>query len=347
MSSPKPRTAVSSRAGDAQTAAEAALVALVAGHRVRLLPAVRGLVVVPDARPGRAVVAPAGHPVPAPGARAGRFVAGVTGRPGPVHQPRLLPRLERVRPAHPGQWHADDRRPGVGLARLRHRHRPRRPPHGIRARRRRRALAVGVPRRRLRASGPAPAPRCWWPPASCSCSARPWPPTASGCCRRRLWLGCRRLAYVLHRSMLQEDGSGWLTSHRRGTSRRRRGCGVVLGVSAIAIGLLVGPACCPAPVPTPLHQHPQPPVRLAPDDQPAGRHPGPHRQPERHRAVHVKSPDAGVLAADGARRVRRAHLVVGTDLQRRPRAPRRRPRGAVHDPRRRRTYTIAGLDSIW
>jgi transglutaminase-like putative cysteine protease len=56
-----------------------------------------------------------------------------------------------------------------------------------------------------------------------------------------LWLACAVITYVLHRSMLQEDGSGWLTSHRRGTVSAAARVGAGLGAFAIAIALLVGP----------------------------------------------------------------------------------------------------------
>jgi len=56
-----------------------------------------------------------------------------------------------------------------------------------------------------------------------------------------LWLGCAILAYALHRSLLQDDSSGWLTTHRRGTITAATRIGAVLGVGAIAVGLLVGP----------------------------------------------------------------------------------------------------------
>ena len=56
-----------------------------------------------------------------------------------------------------------------------------------------------------------------------------------------LWLACAILAYALHRSLLQDDSSGWLTTHRRGTITAATRIGAVLGVSAIAIGLIVGP----------------------------------------------------------------------------------------------------------
>jgi transglutaminase-like putative cysteine protease len=56
-----------------------------------------------------------------------------------------------------------------------------------------------------------------------------------------LWLGCAILAYALHRSLLQDDSSGWLTTHRRGTITAATRIGAVLGVGAIGIGLLVGP----------------------------------------------------------------------------------------------------------
>ncbi len=56
-----------------------------------------------------------------------------------------------------------------------------------------------------------------------------------------LWLGCAVLAFVLHRSMLQEDGSGWLTTHRRGTITAAARVGSTLGFGAIVIALLVGP----------------------------------------------------------------------------------------------------------
>ena len=56
-----------------------------------------------------------------------------------------------------------------------------------------------------------------------------------------LWLACAILAYALHRSLLQDDSSGWLTTHRRGTVTAATRIGAVLGVSAIAIGLVVGP----------------------------------------------------------------------------------------------------------
>jgi transglutaminase-like putative cysteine protease len=56
-----------------------------------------------------------------------------------------------------------------------------------------------------------------------------------------LWLACAALAFVLHRSMLQEDGSGWLTSHRRGTITAAARVGATLGLGAIAIALVVGP----------------------------------------------------------------------------------------------------------
>jgi transglutaminase-like putative cysteine protease len=56
-----------------------------------------------------------------------------------------------------------------------------------------------------------------------------------------LWLGCAALAFVLHRSMLQEDGSGWLTTHRRGTISAAARVGSSLGLGAIAIALVVAP----------------------------------------------------------------------------------------------------------
>jgi transglutaminase-like putative cysteine protease len=56
-----------------------------------------------------------------------------------------------------------------------------------------------------------------------------------------LWLICAVLAFALHRNLLQDDGSGWLTSHRRGTVSAAARIGAVLGVSAIALGLVVGP----------------------------------------------------------------------------------------------------------
>ena len=56
-----------------------------------------------------------------------------------------------------------------------------------------------------------------------------------------LWLGCAILAYALHRSLLQDDSSGWLTTHRRGTITAATRIGAFLGVGAIAVGLLVGP----------------------------------------------------------------------------------------------------------
>src|SRR5262249_16007359 len=62
----------------------------------------------------------------------------------------LPPPLQRFPTAAPGGLGPDAQRPGRRLARVRHRHRPRRAPHRFRGRRRRRPLAVGVPRRRLR-----------------------------------------------------------------------------------------------------------------------------------------------------------------------------------------------------
>ena len=56
-----------------------------------------------------------------------------------------------------------------------------------------------------------------------------------------LWLGCAAITYVLHRSMLQEDGSGWLTTHRRGTITAAARVGASLGLSAIVLALIVGP----------------------------------------------------------------------------------------------------------
>jgi transglutaminase-like putative cysteine protease len=56
-----------------------------------------------------------------------------------------------------------------------------------------------------------------------------------------LWLGCAVLSYALHRSLMQDDGSGWLTSHRRGTVTAAARLGAGLGVGAIAIGLVIGP----------------------------------------------------------------------------------------------------------
>jgi transglutaminase-like putative cysteine protease len=56
-----------------------------------------------------------------------------------------------------------------------------------------------------------------------------------------LWLACAILAYALHRSLLQDDSSGWLTTHRRGTIAAATRIGAVLGVGAIGVGLLVGP----------------------------------------------------------------------------------------------------------
>ena len=198
--------------------------------------------------------------------------------------------LERLRPADPRDLARDDRRPGLGLARLRHRHRPGRAPHRLRGGRR--ASPSGCRRSWPTASASAPAPgrRCWWRRASCSCSARPWPASGSACCRRRCGSACAALAFVLHRSMLQEDGSGWLTTHRRGTITAAARVGATLGLSAIVLALGRRARCCPGASDDAAHQHPQPPLGLAPDDQPAGRHPGPHRQPERHRALHGARP---------------------------------------------------------
>jgi transglutaminase-like putative cysteine protease len=56
-----------------------------------------------------------------------------------------------------------------------------------------------------------------------------------------LWLGCAALAFVVHRSMLQEDGSGWLTTHRRGTITAAARVGTTLGFGAIVIALVIGP----------------------------------------------------------------------------------------------------------
>src|SRR3954467_6070478 len=56
-----------------------------------------------------------------------------------------------------------------------------------------------------------------------------------------LWLGAAVLAFVFHRSMVKEAGSGWLPSPRRGTVAAAARLGPALGLSAIVIGLLVGP----------------------------------------------------------------------------------------------------------
>ena len=56
---------------------------------------------------------------------------------------------------------------------------------------------------------------------------RPRPASGLRLLSAALWLGCAAITYVLHRSMLQEDGSGWLTTpptrhHRRRRARRRQ-----------------------------------------------------------------------------------------------------------------------------
>jgi transglutaminase-like putative cysteine protease len=56
-----------------------------------------------------------------------------------------------------------------------------------------------------------------------------------------LWLGTAIVFYALHRTLQQEGSGGWLTSHRKGTVAAAARVGAVLGVGAIAAGLLVGP----------------------------------------------------------------------------------------------------------
>ena len=95
------RRAVGDRAGDAQTAAEVALVALSLATAFGFCRLFIGW----SWFPTLALAAVASHLLAIccrrRGPRAGAVVAGVAGRPGPVHQPRLLPRHERLRPAHP------------------------------------------------------------------------------------------------------------------------------------------------------------------------------------------------------------------------------------------------------
>ena len=55
-----------------------------------------------------------------------------------------------------------------------------------------------------------------------------------------LWLGAPP-SPSCYTAPLQEDGSGWLTSHRRGTVTAAARVGATLGLGAIAIALVVGP----------------------------------------------------------------------------------------------------------
>jgi transglutaminase-like putative cysteine protease len=56
-----------------------------------------------------------------------------------------------------------------------------------------------------------------------------------------LWLGAAVLAFALHRTMAQE-GTGWLAGGRRGTVGAVARTAAVLGLGAVAVALVVGPA---------------------------------------------------------------------------------------------------------
>ena len=142
-----------------------------------------------------------------------------------------------------------------------------------------------------------------------------------------LWLGAALLAFALHRTMAQ-DGGGWLAGIRRGTvglghahrrhhRRRRRGAGAGGGARPAGRRREGDP------------RHHAGRLRHPPDGEPAGRHPGPHRRPQRPRGVHGAGRRQELLAAHGARRVRRPPVDLRAGLRRRRRRARRRPAPAA------------------
>ena len=233
----RPMAGVGNRAGDAQTAAEIALVAL----SLATAPASAGcswVVVVRHTRPRRHRLAPARHLLPAarsrPGASSIASVAGLA----------LFTSLAFYRDSSAfglptrETWHVmtDDlangwHEFGTAIALVE-------PRTGFLV-----AAVFAVWLSAFLADGsgsePVPVRRCWWHRASCSSSARPSPASASGRCRRRC--GWRAPCLRPPSRMLQEDGSGWLTSHRRGTIIAAARAGGTLGFAAIVIAPVVGP----------------------------------------------------------------------------------------------------------
>ena len=232
-----------------------------------------------------------------------------------------------------------------------------------------RARLDAVRRPRWRRCRPTPAS---WSPRSSASGSPPSSPTASpsgprrprgdpavghpvrvrlGPRRRPLPLAVRRpvarralLAFALHRTMAQ-DGGGWLAGIRRGTvgsvtrtaahhRPRRRGAGAGGGPRPARRRREGAP------------RHHAGRLRHPPDGQPAGRHPGPHRRPQRPRGVHGAGRRQELLAPHRARRVRRPPLDVRAGLRRRRRRARRRPPPAAHLPLNQE-FTIQALDAIW
>ena len=169
-----------------------------------------------------------------------------------VRQPRLLPRHERLRPAHPGQLDAMTGRPGVGVARRsRTAIAPVDPRTGFVLAAADRALAVGVPGRRLRLPGrrrprDARGPRH---PVRVLLGPRRRPPPAA--VARPCGSAAAALAYV---AAPQHAPGGRQRLARRATaaarSSARRGSAPCSGVGAIAIGAASSAPRCPAPAPT-------------------------------------------------------------------------------------------------
>ena len=112
-------------------------------------------------------------------------------------------------------------------------------------------------------------------------------------------------------------------------SRARRGSGAVIGVSAIAIAVVVGPAL-PGYGQDALINTKNPRSGTRTTVSPLVDIRGRIAQQSTTEAFTVKSPTDGVLADDGARQVRRADLVVESRLPRRRRPPRRRAAHPAH-----------------
>ena len=207
-------------------------------------------------------------------------------RPGRVRHAGLLPQHQLLRPAHDGHLGRHARPtsswPGTQFATAMA---PVPADTGYVV-----AAVIGVwarrlPRRRLRLSCPRRPSRRSCRRASSSCSLRRWAPTDYRLAARRPVAGAAAAGLRPAPHRCAQDGGGWLGGIRRGPVGVASRASPRISASPSSCWRWWSGPPCRAPA-TRRCSTPARSVRLAPDAEPAGRHPGPHRQPERPRAVH-------------------------------------------------------------
>ena len=158
------------------------------------------------------------------------------------------------------------------------------------------------------------------------------------------------LAFVLHRTHGPGGRRGWLAGHPA-RHRRRGRCASApsSALGAIVLGAGRRARCCPGAGDEALARHPQPRLGHPPDGQPAGRHPGPHRRPQRHRGCSRSGRRRRATGGSPPSTSSTAGIWSSSaDLRRRRRRARRRPaRAATRTPLDAGRSRSRASTSIW